>query len=341
MELFDNSIWIDRFDDISIVVYVIGYPKEGESIVLSLQNEHEPIFTIVTDCYEENENNYTIGLLRDIGVGQIDAFVWTHPDRDHSLGIINLLTEFDKNRESTIFIPSTFNGGQWYHVCKEAHNAINFLMENYNSNNKYQLGFVSLVSGEPPRVLLKKRIIEKTSGNRIDLRIKFIAPNGALAERRDGTRNDFTLNDLSIVYLFSVNNCHYLFTGDLVDQTIRFIKEQINTEDDNYLFNLRFIKIPHHGSSSSEKLIDLLESMLLGSEMCVDQKSIISVSTVFEKDNLPECAILNRYQNISSRVYCTGNNKGASCGCVKINYNLNGMLKKDPELLGNAYLFKE
>lgn len=345
LEPSDKGIWVERFDDISIVVYVVGYPREGESIILTLQNKDKPVFTVVTDCYKEGVNNYTAYLLREIGVKEIDAFIWTHPDRDHSLGIIDMLSEFDKKRKAKIFVPQTFNGGQWYHVCKEAQKAIVFLRKKYITRKRELLGPVGLLPGESPRVLLRKAIYCKYLEKPIYCKLRFIAPDGTLAEKKDGDRKDFTLNDLSLVYLFSINDCHYLFTGDLLNRTVQFIKEQITGEEyDNYLDNLSFIKIPHHGSKSSADLIDLLyntRSVLesdneVGDKYCKNVDSA-SVSTVFVNDNLPEKAVLEGYCTITSRVYCTGSEKGNPYGCVKLTYSFGGEFKTEPELYGNAY----
>lgn len=342
MELLDDNIWVGSFGDINIVVCVIGYPFQGESIVVSLQDKQKPIFTIVTDCYQECDNNFTANLLRDMGVDSIDVFVWTHPDQDHSVGIIGLLDEFDKNRKARVFVPQSFDGSQRYSVCNDAEKAIKYLMQYYNERKKYHVDFISLCEGEQPRVVLSKRIYQPISEKPVYMKLRFLAPIGSLVGREASSGTDFTLNDLSIVYLLSLSNCHYLFTGDLIDRTTRFFWKQIYDEDeheryDNYLYNLRFIKIPHHGSSSSEGFLRYLESNLIKND---SQESYpVSVSTVFVRDNLPKTDILKGYGDLYSRVFCTGNSKNARFGCVKTTYNFDGSLKNNPELFGNAYSF--
>lgn len=323
MKPFDKEIRVERFDNIGIFVFVVGFPKEGESIVFVMQDGDIPVFTIVTDCYSYNGYNHTTKVLQDNGIKQIDAFVWTHPDQDHSIGIVDMLTTFDTGKQSKVFVPSTFNGGQDYTVCDDAAKAIGFLMQEYNKDRLYNLHFVSVNTGEQPRSLYRINVIESTTGHEINIALKFLAPNSALIERRDGMAKDFNLNDLSLVYVWSLNGFNYLFTGDLINQSVQFI-------DADDLINTNFIKIPHHGSDSSAKLIKLL---------CQNELNVASsVSTVSTQNNDPKDFILQKYKSFSNKVCCTGYGDN-NYGCVKTVFDINGVLKKEPELFGNAYMF--
>ena len=134
---------------------------------------------------------------------------------------------------------------------------------------------------------------------------------------------DFNLNDLSLVYTLDFNGFNYLFTGDLINQSVQFI-------DADDLLNTNFIKIPHHGSDSSNKLVELLNQNHL--------EKVISVSTVFAPKNDPKPEILKAYQAFSTKVCCTGIGEH-NYGCVKSTFDINGQLEKEPELFGNAYVF--
>lgn len=324
MRQCDKTIRVEHYDDIDIRIYVVGYPNEGESIVFSVCAKGMPFVTIVTDCYISDGYNHTIKVLEENHIDQIDAFVWTHPDRDHSIGIIDLLNTYDSERKSKIFLPHTLNGGQDYEVCDESVAALTFLMQQYDSNRKYNLNFVSLNKGEIPRSLYRIKIIEHSTGNDVDISLKFLAPNSSLIERRDGAGTDFCLNDLSLVYVLNINGFNYLFTGDLINQTVQFI-------DADDLLNTNFVKIPHHGSDSSSKFVDLLNQNNL--------ENVVSVSTVFVAKNDPKPEILRAYQTFSTLVCCTGSGD-SSFGCVKSTFDINGQLEMEPELFGNAYIFK-
>jgi len=324
LRLFDKTIKVERYNDIDIQIFVVGYPSEGESIVLLVRDKGTPIVTIVTDCYVSNGYNHTGKLLENNCISQIDAFVWTHPDSDHSLGIIDLLTAFDSEKKSKIYVPSSFNGGQNYEVCEESAKAIAFLMKEYDSNRKYNLNFVSLNKGETPRSLYRIKIVESASGNEVEISLKFLLPNSALVERRDVKDKDFVLNDLSLVYVMDINGFNYLFTGDLVDQSVQFI-------DADDLLSVNYIKIPHHGSDSSGKFVELLNQNNL--------ENVISVSTVFAPKSDPKPEILKAYQAFGKNVCCTGNGENIF-GCVKATFDINGQLETEPELSGNAYVFQ-
>lgn len=324
MRPFDKIIRVEHSDDIDILIYVVGYPNEGESIVFSVCDKGTAVVTIVTDCYVSDGYNHTIKVLEENHIDQIDAFVWTHPDRDHSIGIIDLITGFDSERKSKVFVPNSFNGNQDYEVCEESAEAIAFLMKEYDSNRNYDLNFVSLNKGETPRSLYRIKIIETSSGNEVEISLKFLSPNSALVERRNGKDKDFDLNDLSLVYVLDINGFNYLFTGDLINQSVQFI-------DADDLINTNFIKIPHHGSDSTNKLIGLLASNDLG--------NVVSVSTVFSPKSDPKPEILKAYQTFSTKVCCTGSGEH-NYGCVKSTFDINGQLEMEPELFGNAFVFQ-
>ena len=323
MGRLDKEIQVEDFGDLRLVYSVIGYPDEGESIVFSLLNKQNPVYTIVTDSFKTDNYNHTIEVLKEYGVTIIDAFVWTHPDYDHSVGIEEMLELYDNDHQAAIFLPETFNGGQNYGVCVEAQNAINYLMENYNSNRKYNINYIGLNTGETPRIFSRIKLSDFSTGHEVFFSIAFLAPNSDLIERRDGKRDNFLLNDLSLVYVIRLNGCDYLFTGDLSEQTIQFL-------DQDYFNNIRFIKIPHHGSKSARGLIDVLKEN--------ETHDAVSVCTTFSKKNLPENEVLIGYKSLGGRVFCTGTGS-KEYGCVKTMFKLRGIIETEPELYGNAYLF--
>ena len=93
--------------------------------------------------------------------------------------------------------------------------------------------------------------METRSFRSIHCSFNFLAPFGALEWRRSANHAKFVMNDLSIVYALRFNGIDFLFCGDLANQSVKFIKE-------DFLQNVFFIKIPHHGSDEPISFINKL-----------------------------------------------------------------------------------
>ena len=268
--------------------------------------------------------NHADTILNHLGVKKIDAFVWTHPDIDHSKGIPPFLDKYDIAAETRIFVPEWISDN--IITTDEAKNALNYIFEKYNHNRRYDIGYVSLNKGEY-RQLMKFRINLKGSSHHVDYTFTFILPNADVVARRSNTGGDVLLNDYSIFYIVTFNGQNYLFCGDLSKQNVQFIKEE-------WLEDVVFIKIPHHGS----KNLDNFRGKLIS----VGASNVIGTCTTFKPKQLPNEGVLKSYKDISRAIYCTGKNEDApshSYGCVLNVFNAN-MKDGDPVFEGNAYEYK-
>lgn len=289
---------ISDFRKIFLDIYLIGYPTEGESIVCCLYTDStlSPfLFTSVIDCYRSRQFNYTIDLLDRLGIKKLDLLCWTHPDEDHSLGIDELLQNYT-NRDTTVAIPTS-------------------LLENKErlgnvSSQKYCEMIQKRLKARKPE---KKLYLQYTCNNtevyirnylssvqdkEYRLRIKALAPDSVLVANLLN-RKRVNNNVFSIVLCVQFANLNILFTGDVENATIQNVKGYWNLPD-NLPDNFHYIKIPHHGSSSSSALIDFLEV-----QKNPDFIGNVACSTVFVKAKIPEKKILERYENIVEKVICT------------------------------------
>ena len=82
--------------NLQYVIYTIGYHKEGESVLVFIKTDDVIVFTVVIDSYEEGEINITCELLARENLNHIDMVCWSHPDKDHSLGISKYLKWIDE-----------------------------------------------------------------------------------------------------------------------------------------------------------------------------------------------------------------------------------------------------
>ena len=89
-----------------LVIYTIGYSVEGESIVIFIKTGDIIVYSIVIDGYKVKDCNITHKLLLEKGIEHIDVFCWTHPNKDHSIGIEEYIPFIDK--EALIIIGDGF-----------------------------------------------------------------------------------------------------------------------------------------------------------------------------------------------------------------------------------------
>ena len=73
-------------------------------------DEHEHVFyTMVVDCYAKGDVNKTKELLDKFHVVHIDLLCWSHPDKDHSVGVDTLIENYCDDR-SCILVPYGIEG---------------------------------------------------------------------------------------------------------------------------------------------------------------------------------------------------------------------------------------
>lgn len=311
------------FGDLHIVIYVLGYVNEGESIMIELKCGKDVLFRVLTDCYlNSNGTNYWIDNA-DRFAG-IDAFVWTHPDKDHTLGIPETLDKLDSGHTAQIYLPSSMDGDFLRREGKvDAAESLKYLLDNYNSGRRYAWNEISLADGEV-RDLLHFSFVERLSGHKIAGELKFLLPQGAIIARRKNSAalSGGQMNDFSIVYVLCINGQSYVFTGDLKKQNIQFLSE-------DSFWNSRYLKIPHHGSKEPTGIIDLLDPY--------DSNGIVSTTTVFG-DEMPYAESIEKYKKKSSVIYSTSRGE-SEYGLITLDFPLKED-NHDVYLEGNAIELK-
>lgn len=101
---------IEDYKNVRLRIFVIGYSDQGESIVTLFMDEHEHVFyTMVVDCYAKGDVNKTKELLDKFHVVHIDLLCWSHPDKDHSVGVDTLIENLCDER-SYILVPYGIEG---------------------------------------------------------------------------------------------------------------------------------------------------------------------------------------------------------------------------------------
>lgn len=312
-------IYISSVEDLTIHVFTIGYPAEGETILFILCDKGKPVFTSLTDCYKTADYNHIENVMESFGNPDIDVFFWTHPDTDHSAGIKEVLDKFDVNKKAHVFLPSSFDSDDAYNVTDDVKGTLKYLFDKYNSNRRYKIHQACVYQGEC-RSLFYFDIIELKNRSTIRCDFKCMAPIDAIVTRRQYNKSKNEINDLSIVYMVEMNGSKLLFTGDLTNQTAQFLNGE-------WLQNVALIKIPHHASDEPKRF----NSMLFIRNI----RDIVSVTTV-KTPHHPVEAVINDYKRLNHKVYSTGTGYD-KYGCVEYCMNMKDM-SHDVVCTGNALL---
>lgn len=324
-----KNVEIRDFSDLSLHIHTIGYPKGGETIVTVLCKGGKVCLTTITDCFLNVSRHYShiASVLKDYGKPHVDAFIWTHPDEDHTKGLIDVLNEFDSKHSSEVFLPF-INMSEWGFLCREADEVLQFLKNNYTGNG-FRRQYHPLVADEdiaPAYITL--HVVETSSGNELNLNFRCLLPYGPYVMERANKKEKFTVNNLSLFYTIEMNGYRYLFTGDLEEDNVPLLHG-------DYLNNARFVKIPHHGSDRVKDFV--------GKLIQVGTKHSIGACTTFNKYEDPKETVLKSYRSCCDSLWVTDkiekDVKGdADFGCVKLICRFDGSVDTIKSR-GNAFQY--
>lgn len=319
-----DSFLISNCKNLRLRIFVIGYAKCGESILLLfIDNVNENVlFSVVIDSYKYKKSNLTMRLLRNhkLKESKLNVLCWSHPDMDHSKGIIDIIKQYcDEN--TVILVPEKLNG--FAADCIDYNKGdLEIVKEifNYNRGKKKTFNTISVTYQGCNMCKEFKVIDEKDS---VVIRINALSPISTILNdkiQKDGT--NIKKNDLSIVLDVDVNSVyHFLFCSDIENPSIGSIRlESVE--------NPLFIKIPHHTSETSDEMLNAI------------QKTDIACTTVYAQHSLPNMKLLNRYVDISRQVDCTGTKAPDSTddyGIIQYEFDLFDKHEIIVSHKGNAY----
>ena len=320
--LINYPLEVKDIRSLHLDIHTIGYPEVGEALLTMICDGGQALFTVLTDCYGTKDYNHIHHVMQMAHTNRIDAFIWTHPDKDHSVDIPAILGKYDPGSKAQVFLPSALN--RHMGLSEDAQMGLDYVMKHYNSNTRYDANYVSLNKDERQQMLMSLKIKALKPGIDVYCRYNFLLPSASIIARRLNSDANVYLNDLSIFYIITFNDYNYVFCGDLSEQNVKFI-------DPDLLENAVFIKIPHHGTDRLKTFVPKFISKGV--------KDAVSVTTVFKKQGLPKESVLNEYASISKGIYCTSDiNKSPNVtyGCVAARfyaYETNSVIETD----GNAY----
>lgn len=325
-----ENINADNLWDVRLHLYVIGYPSQGESIIMIFSEGEKILKSIVTDCYSDANCDCIYRILNSYNNPKIDWFIWTHPHEDHSKGIPNLLDNFDQGHNGHIFIPSNLHSIHKNFenlLCADAKDALTYLKTNYcpkaNIGPRRHRNYHTVQFDPDCFEPVCYRFFIQDSSSEIPVCLSVLGPdNIASLHNSDGTIQ-LKENALSVVYTLDVNRLVLFMAGDITNRGAEVIP-------DEYFQNFHFLKIPHHGSNEPKAFYN---RMILNEE-----KESIGVTTRFLGQQLPRPEAMEIYTSYLGTVFSTHSaDKGKDFGYVHLQYNpMELSLESQPELHGNA-----
>ncbi len=318
----------DSISDIRVDIYFIGYPTQGESTIFVLYTnkpQYKVLYCVVIDCFEENIN-VTQKLLDEILTDKLDMLIWTHPHDDHSKGIISLIENYCSIDTKIILSDILMSGKlKLSKDCNQTRKKIAKL--NKRLKIKYDINHMVHI-GER-----LKQMSFYNADSIVRFEIRCIAPipsiNAKQAEKKRINLNDMCVAVIIEVYLKNGKKMNFMFSGDIENEIWGEICRL--QEDYEIPSTYNFIKIPHHGGRSAEKMKDMLD---------VDLKSEYAASTVYmknEESSNPDIELLKEYKDYIHNIGCTSDiikNK-YGIGMLKINYSLS-LLSNTVDAFGSA-----
>lgn len=325
-----EDIIIDSND--TLLIQVIGYSNKGESIVISIGDK----FLGVIDCFKQSDVSKTKEIIKSMGI-PIDFICWTHSDWDHTYGLSELEEFF--YGETAVIIPMGFQAkefrdfldkdGKNDYIYQEYSNvlriinstdaclyiAVNESTEIFNFNLKHEESEFSFILKSFAPV---SKIVNGLNCNHIQ-RIVSSKTQEDWFKNINADNNLFSVG-LELIITNGSSQIKVCLTGDIHNDTIDAMHYEVRKR----LFSRNTIlKIPHHGSGNSDKLLKLREN-----DTIVFQ-SAVTTSFNSGDTHLPDVDLINLYKE-KGKVHWTNLHNNSNYGIVR--YNIPIVENRDMEI---------
>ena len=275
-------------------IYVFGYHPQGESILIILWDEIEGKdafirHSILIDYFGDTKHKRVDAELNKLGLNtkKIDFVIWSHPDTDHCKDLSSLLTNYTNSSSKIILPDGLLNCEMPNGAAKDVMNKLHKLSRKYNNVTQLSASEYSIPN-------LINEIYSDGKTDSIPFSLDIINPVGNVEFRRTQTYKTVNPNNISLVCSMAINGIKFYFGGDVMNEQILCVT------DLDYYKDVYWVKIPHHGSNTSDKLL----SCLVVPE---EETPHYAISTCFRigKSNDPQLDVLDQYRVLGYDTYCT------------------------------------
>ena len=320
-----TPIVISNSNNLRVEVYLIGYAQQGESVIVFIRDvaNNAVAYSMVVDSYEEDCCNKITEILDNNGIKKtkLNVLCWTHPDADHSVGLETIVQDYC-SKETQVLIPYGLERKDLIINLAEYAELVDKIFDLETRKNRH----VRTVSSGEKQVCSIDDFEIRAAPHVIPVTIAALSPCNEYIAEKIHSGKGIHKNLLSILLVLNIGSYRFLMTGDVESSVIVKMREEA-------FINPTWIKIPHHASSSSTRMIEVLEQNVLF--------QMFSGTTVKNQSGLPEPGIISMYKALSECVHCTGIPaiEGTPCfGVIKYVFDLFGNQDVHISCEGNAHI---
>lgn len=291
---------LKRIGDLEIRVFVIGYKKEGEAIVVLFRDKgaNKVFYSMAIDCYCYKGNmksyrNLSDDILRKYRVEQLSVLCWTHPHMDHSKGLRKLFHKYC--RVSTKVIkPLYFNNEDADIVTINDEKTKRVVEDLFKLNALNNDKIVSSVAPLEGYMMAGEFDVEAPDAQPKTVQVRLMSPAGSIIEQYHKENKKLKdLNGISVSLILDIDGYSMMFGGDTISEHISLMK-------DKHLRNCRFVKTPHHTSPTAIEMVFHL-----------DKEKLDTACTTVYHSALPDDTIVDEYKKKTDYFFTTGYKESA------------------------------
>lgn len=266
---------------------------------------------MVVDSFKYKKEHKTIDIMDKYNLkeNKLDMLVWSHPDYDHTYGLTDILHYYCSDK-TTVILPYDLNGEAWNKIDynKEDKKLVSKILQ--LTERKFKSHDTATASDYLYHPLIE--ITLEDGVGKLPIRLWALSPHSSRINYLLETHALMHKNDLSITLMVGIgkdNANKFLFFSDTEKDDVELLYDQAFDKP-------QFVKIPHHGSSSTDNLPQKI--------VCPPSKLPIACTTIYKAQKLPEVDVLKMYCAKFQQVDCTGrsNAKTMNYGYAQYDFDL-------------------
>lgn len=322
---------VDDNTRVQLHIHVLGYYPQGESILTVAWDEKNNVVlhSMLIDFFEIDNNNKIKSILNHYHINdtKLDHIVWTHPDKDHSVGLSSIIKNYTSSK-TVYLVPDGFTKYYKAFFNSSVLSSWIAMLSNRWRKRSANIERVNYSQRRLTPMIYAPCSFEDGYHDKVEYEVEILTPVAGLVMNQMEANKTHKTNHISISLIIKFGGQSFYFGGDAENPAINKVsKEHFN--------NVVFVKVPHHGSKTSSSLPRILSS--LKTEGLVNQINAVSTSFAEGDISLPNEDILKEYKKCSSSILLTENEgHDNNYGVWFCGYNIRPYKELEPSPLGDA-----